>query len=57
MTIDSSVANPTAAEEAAVLRRISSRFLWFLLVCYMVNFIDRSNIGFAALTMFSTMAA
>jgi MFS transporter, ACS family, 4-hydroxyphenylacetate permease len=50
MTIDSTVANRAAAEDA-VLRRVSHRFLWFLLLCYMINFVDRSNIGFAALTM------
>ncbi|MGH7034989.1 MAG: MFS transporter [Stellaceae bacterium] len=37
--------------EAAVLRRVSNRFLWFLMLCYMINFVDRTNIGFAALTM------
>ena len=38
-------------DEAAVLRRVSNRFLWFLMLCYMINFVDRTNIGFAALTM------
>ena len=33
------------------MMRVSSRFLWFLMLCFMVNFIDRTNIGFAALTM------
>jgi ACS family 4-hydroxyphenylacetate permease-like MFS transporter len=37
--------------ESAVLRRVSNRFLWFLLLCYGINFVDRTNIGFAALTM------
>lgn len=37
--------------EAAVMKRVSNRFLWFLLLCVMINFIDRTNIGFAALTM------
>ncbi len=37
--------------EASVLRKVSNRFLWFLLICFMINFIDRTNIGFAALTM------
>jgi MFS transporter, ACS family, 4-hydroxyphenylacetate permease len=40
-----------AQREDAVLRRVSSRFLWFLMLCYMINFVDRTNIGFAALTM------
>src|SRR5580692_3453695 len=37
--------------EAAVMKRVSNRFLWFLMLCFMINFIDRTNIGFAALTM------
>jgi len=39
------------AREAAVMKRVSNRFLWFLMLCFMINFIDRTNIGFAALTM------
>ena len=50
MTIASPAPNRAIAEEA-VLQRVSRRFLWFLLLCYMINFIDRTNIGFAALTM------
>lgn len=38
-------------DEARVLRRISRRFLWFLFILLIINFLDRSNIGFAALTM------
>jgi ACS family 4-hydroxyphenylacetate permease-like MFS transporter len=37
--------------EQHVLRRISRRFLWFLFILLVINFLDRSNIGFAALTM------
>jgi hypothetical protein len=37
--------------EKQVLRRISRRFLWFLFILLVINFLDRSNIGFAALTM------
>ncbi len=37
--------------EQAVLKRVSNRLLWFLMLCLMINFIDRTNIGFAALTM------
>jgi MFS transporter, ACS family, 4-hydroxyphenylacetate permease len=37
--------------EARVLKRISRRFLWFLFLLLIINFLDRSNIGFAALTM------
>jgi ACS family 4-hydroxyphenylacetate permease-like MFS transporter len=38
-------------KEARVLKRISRRFLWFLFILLVINFLDRSNIGFAALTM------
>jgi MFS transporter, ACS family, 4-hydroxyphenylacetate permease len=37
--------------EHAVLKRVSHRFLWFLMLCLMINFVDRTNTGFAALTM------
>jgi ACS family 4-hydroxyphenylacetate permease-like MFS transporter len=50
MSMASSAAS-REAREAAVLRRVSNRFLWFLMICYMINFVDRTNIGFAALTM------
>ena len=42
---------PLDAKEHAVLKRVSNRYLWFLMICLMINFIDRTNIGFAALTM------
>ncbi|HXR87721.1 MAG TPA: MFS transporter [Stellaceae bacterium] len=38
-------------KEQAVLKRVSNRYLWFLMICLMINFVDRTNIGFAALTM------
>ena len=38
-------------KEQAVLKRVSRRYLWFLMLCLMINFVDRTNIGFAALTM------
>ena len=37
--------------EAAVLKKVSRRFVWFLFLCFLINFIDRSNVGIAALTM------
>src|SRR6516164_7130323 len=37
--------------EQHVLRRISRRFLWLLFILVVINFLDRTNIGFAALTM------
>src|ERR1700691_4109280 len=40
-----------SAEEMRIFTKVSRRFLWFMLLLFMVNFIDRTNIGFAALTM------
>jgi ACS family tartrate transporter-like MFS transporter len=40
-----------ARAEAAVLRRVSLRLLPFLFLLYVVNILDRTNIGFAALQM------
>jgi len=37
--------------EAPVLRKVSRRFVWFLFLLFVVNFIDRGNVGMAAITM------
>src|SRR5665213_1528849 len=34
-----------------VLRKVSRRFVWFLFLMFVINFIDRGNVGIAALTM------
>src|ERR1700691_6171977 len=39
------------ALEAVVMRRVSWRLLPFLIAAYLVNYIDRVNVGFAALQM------
>ncbi|MGP3769641.1 MFS transporter [Streptomyces sp. SDT5-1] len=39
------------SEAAAMMRTVSRRILPFLFVLYVVNYIDRANIGFAALQM------
>jgi MFS family permease len=38
-------------EETRALRHVSRRFLWFLFILLMINFVDRTNVGFAALSM------
>lgn len=38
-------------EEERVIRKAFRRFLWFLFVLYIISFVDRINIGFAALSM------
>ncbi|HUB97879.1 MAG TPA: MFS transporter, partial [Stellaceae bacterium] len=40
-----------SAEEHRIFTKVSRRLLWFLLLLFMVNFVDRTNVGFAALTM------
>lgn len=47
--------NYTAADEA-LFSKISWRLLPLLIVCYIVSFIDRINIGFAQLQMKQTLA-
>ncbi len=39
------------AAEEAVFAKVSRRLIWFLFLLLLVNFLDRTNIGFAALTM------
>src|ERR1700712_2485182 len=41
----------TADEERRVFRKIAWRLLPLLTLAYIVNFLDRTNVGFAALTM------
>lgn len=38
-------------EEAATMRKITWRLLPFLMLCYFISYLDRINIGFAALAM------
>ena len=37
--------------EARTIRKVSARLILFLIVCYFVAYLDRVNVGFAALTM------
>ena len=37
--------------EAALFRRVTLRFIPFLMVCYFVCYLSRVNLGFAALQM------
>jgi ACS family tartrate transporter-like MFS transporter len=41
----------TTATEARVMRAIFRRLVPFLMLCYFVAYVDRVNVGFAALTM------
>ena len=37
--------------EKRTMRKVSLRLIPFLIVCYFVAYLDRTNVGFAALTM------
>src|ERR1700692_3726775 len=37
--------------EARTIRKVSARLIPFLMVCYFIAYLDRVNVGFAALTM------
>ena len=38
-------------QEARTIGKISARLIPFLIICYFVAYLDRVNVGFAALTM------
>jgi ACS family 4-hydroxyphenylacetate permease-like MFS transporter len=40
-----------AEKEARAIKKVSRRFLWFLFILMTINYMDRTNVGFAALTM------
>lgn len=44
-------AHATAAQENAVYRKVAWRLLPFLMLCYVVAYLDRVNVGFAKLHM------
>ncbi|MCF4129906.1 MFS transporter [Methylobacterium sp. SyP6R] len=44
-------APPASVDEQALHRKMMWRILPFLFVCYVVSYLDRVNVGFAALTM------
>jgi len=46
---------PTSSFEAATYRKVSWRLLPLLLVCYLVAYLDRVNVGFAKLQMASAL--
>ena len=45
-----------SSEERAVVRKAMWRLLPFLVFCYFVAYLDRVNVGFAALTMNADLA-
>src|SRR5215210_239334 len=42
---------PHTVDESAVLRKVTLRLIPFMALLYLVAFLDRVNVGFAALTM------
>ena len=49
--MDTGVAQSPGEFEVTTIRRVTLRILPFLMVCYFVSFVDRVNLGFAALQM------
>src|ERR1700679_3150192 len=47
----STPARPTLEDESSLYRRITLRFVPLLFLCYVFNYMDRTNIGFAQLQM------
>jgi MFS transporter, ACS family, tartrate transporter len=50
LTAEGDPSNPSSLE-ARTMRQITWRLLPFLMLCYFVSFVDRVNVGFAALQM------
>src|SRR5690349_6577008 len=46
-----SLERPDTSVEARTIRRVTFRIVPFLMVCYFISFLDRVNLGFAALEM------
>ena len=40
-----------AVSEEAIMKKVMRRLIPFILLCYVVSYLDRINVGFAALTM------
>jgi ACS family phthalate transporter-like MFS transporter len=49
MTVLNTVAPPQLVDTDALYRKVTRRLLPFLFICYVVNYIDRANIGYAKL--------
>lgn len=51
LPLDSGLPSQTASFEDAIYRKVGWRLIPFLLVCYIVAYLDRVNVGFAKLQM------
>nr|WP_198984590.1 MFS transporter [Herbaspirillum sp. ASV7] len=47
----SAPADSAAVSETAIMKKVMRRLIPFILLCYVVSYLDRINVGFAALTM------
>ena len=50
-TLATQVVNPAALTEEATYRKVTRRLVPFLMMCYVVAYLDRVNVGFAKLQM------
>ncbi len=51
MAVSSTQARQGEVDESAVHAKLIRRIVPFLFVCYVISYLDRVNVGFAALTM------
>jgi D-galactonate transporter len=56
ITLDSAPKAPDTAHEDAVFRKVVLRIVPFLMLCYIVSYLDRVNVGFAKLQMSADLA-
>jgi sugar phosphate permease len=50
-TVQSAPTSPETTREEAVFRKVVLRIVPFLMLCYVVSYLDRINVGFAKLQM------
>ncbi|TWC67464.1 MFS transporter [Herbaspirillum sp. SJZ099] len=51
MTHSASAAETQSVDEQSTMKKVMRRLIPFILLCYVVSYLDRINVGFAALTM------
>src|SRR6266480_4793955 len=54
--VTNEIATAVMPDEARIVRRVRTRIIPFVFLLYIISFLDRINIGFAALTMNKELA-
>ena len=47
--------DPRSKSEEAIYSKVTRRWIPFLFICYIFSYLDRANVGFAALQMSSDL--